>query len=159
MRFFRVILPLKVLVLFFFYVVIESYFLGNINYIQCSEVEYPPIEVVVEKPEVEEIPLEKITAYNAVTWQTQGDPNVSSCGPNIPNQIAVSRDLFFDENGHKHLCGTIVNVITDNGITFENMVIWDTMAPRFVLAADILMDRVDEAREFGVTSGVLQITN
>lgn len=125
----------------------------------------PIPEIVVYVAEVPEpepvsvIPLIRISAYNPVPRQTWGDPNVSSCGPNIENQIAVSRDLFFDEYGRKHLCGTLVTVITDRGEEFGNYIIWDTMNPRYTKTADIMLPHVNEAEAFafGITTGRLII--
>lgn len=128
------------------------------------EIPIPEVKVEITEPTVEEeeksgvtIPLVRISAYNPVPRQTDGDPNISSCGPNLERQIAVSRDLFFDEYGTKHLCGTPVTVITDRGETFENYVIWDTMNPRYTNTADILIPTPDEsaAFAFGVTPGIL----
>jgi hypothetical protein len=101
--------------------------------------------------------VDRISAYNPVPRQTQGDPNVSSCGPNLQNQIAVSRDLFFDSKGRKHLCGVRVTVVTDRGEVFEDYVIWDTMNARFKNTVDIMFPHTneDEAFEFGITSGVI----
>lgn len=118
---------------------------------------------VAEPPEPEPIyvviPLIRISAYNPVPRQTWGDHTISSCGPNIENQIAVSRDLFFDENGRKHLCGTVVTVITDRGEEFGNYIIWDTMNPRYTQTADIMLPHADEAQAFafGITTGQLII--
>jgi hypothetical protein len=108
-----------------------------------------------------EIPIQRISAYNPVPRQTDDDPNVSSCGPNRPNQIAVSRDMFFDDNGRKHLCGKIVTIFTDRGEVFRNYVIWDTMNPRYNNTIDIMIPSEDEslAFSFGVTSGVMVINN
>lgn len=116
------------------------------------EILEPPTVVVT-------IPLIRISAYNPVPGQTWGDPNVSSCGPNLEKQIAVSRDLFFDEHGKKHLCGVRVTVITDRGEEFQDYVIWDTMNPRYTNTADILIPEVDESKAFafGVTTGQLLI--
>lgn len=120
----------------------------------------PPTLEELEELDIENgIPLVRVSAYNAVPRQTQGDPNVSSCGPNRPNQIAVSRDLFFDEQGRKHLCGKTATVVTDRGEKFKEYVIWDTMAPRFTQTADILLPTLDEseAYAFGIATGILVI--
>jgi hypothetical protein len=124
------------------------------------EEEFVTIEIieeeVLEKPVIE-IPLNRVSAYNPVPRQTWGDPNVSSCGPNLERQIAVSRDLFFDEYGNKYLCGTVVTLITERGEVFDNYVIWDTMHPRYTNTADILIPTPDEslAFAFGVSRGTL----
>lgn len=121
----------------------------------------PDISVEIDhpKPAIKEIPLIRISAYNPVPRQTDGDPGVSSCGPNLERQIAVSRDLFFDEYGNKHLCGALVTVVTDRGEEFEEYIIWDTMHPRYTNTADILLPTEDEsiAFAFGVTRGQLII--
>jgi len=123
---------------------------------------YPSVELVVEiKVDVlTALPLTRVSFYNAVPRQTQGDANVSSCGPNLPKQVAVSRDLFFDENGRKHLCGTVVTVITDRGEVFKDYVIYDTMHPRYTNTADILLSTKDESVAFalGITTGLLIIS-
>jgi hypothetical protein len=119
-----------------------------------AEVPKPDVKVFFVEDTLE---LTRITAYNPVDWQTWGDPNVSSCGPNQEKQIALSRDLFFDENGRKHLCGKRITIITDRGEIFENYVIWDTMNPRFINTADIMFPEKDpsNALEFGVTAGII----
>lgn len=105
------------------------------------------------------IPLDRITAYNPVPRQTDGDPNVSSCGANQPKQIALSRDLFFNDDGQKHLCGVRATVITHDGHVFHNYVIWDTMNPVYSQTADVLFNTTDEsgAFQFGVRQGYLII--
>jgi hypothetical protein len=131
--------------------------------IPIPEVQVEVNEPVIEVRAIEEeksgvvIPLVRISAYNPVPRQTDGDPNISSCGPNLERQIAVSQDLFFDEYGIKHLCGTPVTVITDRGETFEDYVIWDTMNPRYTSTADILIPSTDEALaySFGISPGIL----
>jgi hypothetical protein len=125
--------------------------------VDLVEIPVPDVNVVVLNYET--LPVRRISAYNPVPRQTQGDPNVSSCGPNLERQIAVSRDLFFDEHGRKHLCGTRVTVVTDRGEVFSDYVIWDTMNPRFRNTVDIMLPHKneDEAFAFGVTSGVVYI--
>lgn len=120
-------------------------------------VQLPVPEVSVEILPYMEIDLRRISAYNPVARQTDGSPNISSCGPNLERQIAVSQDLFFDDNGRKHLCGVTVTVVTDRGEVFEDYVIWDTMNPRYTRTADILIPSTDEARafRFGITPGTL----
>jgi len=86
----------------------------------------PEINVTIIEDE-EIIDIQRISFYNPVVWQTDGDPSVSSCGPNVTNQIAVSQDLFFDDNGVKHLCGKTVTIVTHDGMVFDNYVIWDTI--------------------------------
>jgi hypothetical protein len=137
----------------------------NATSIVHSEIEVPEFSVYVSIPIPEPIininrnpfNITRISAYNPVPRQTQGNPNVSSCGPNLERQIAVSRDLFFDEQGRKHLCGTRVTVVTDRGEVFADYVIWDTMNPRFRNTVDIMLPHTNEAEAFafGVTSGVV----
>lgn len=114
-----------------------------------------PVMGVEVLPEV--LTLQRVSAYNAVPAQTEGDPNVSSCGPNLERQIALSRDLFFDEFGRKHLCGRRVTLITSRGEVFHDYVVWDTMAPRFTDTADILLEGTDpsNAFAFGITKATL----
>lgn len=140
-------------------------FLAYLHTTPETLVEIPTPLIVVDVAEIPEpepisvIPLIRISAYNPVPRQTDGDHTISSCGPNIENQIAVSRDLFFDEYGRKHLCGTVVTVITDRGEEFGNYIIWDTMNPRYTQTADIMLPHDDEslAFAFGVTTGQLII--
>jgi 3D (Asp-Asp-Asp) domain-containing protein len=122
------------------------------------DVPLPNVQVLIDYVTLE---VDRVTAYNPVPEQTWGDPNVSSCGPNVERQIAVSRDLFFDENGRKHLCGTRVTLITDRGEVFEDYVIWDTMNPRFTNTADIMFPETNpsNALNFGVTKGILIFHN
>lgn len=114
---------------------------------------------VQEKQEEEQLSIliERISAYNPVPRQTDSNPHVSSCGPNLEKQVAVSRDLFFDDNGRKHLCGKVVTIITDRGEIFENYVIWDTMSSRFSNTVDVMIPNQNEkeAFSFGVTTGTL----
>lgn len=111
------------------------------------------------------IPLRRVTAYNPLPSQTDADPHTSSCGPNRPDQIALSRDLFFDANGRKHLCGAKVKVIiyAPDGSVEDVMtrVVWDTMASRFTNTADIYLDHTDveEALVWGVKRGALLLSN
>jgi hypothetical protein len=104
--------------------------------------------------------LHRLTAYNAVAWQTNNRPFESSCGLNQPDQLAISRDLFFDDNGNKHLCGERVKLLIIDPVTREvtdvqERVIWDTMNGRFQQTGDVLLEDVAEARRFGVRQGLL----
>lgn len=103
-----------------------------------------------------QVELGRVTAYNAVPEQTTADPTMSSCGPTFPGQIALSRDLFFDEHGNKHLCGAEAVIVLDSGVVITGIVN-DTMAARWRLSADILMDSEPDALAFGVQAGVLSI--
>ena len=127
---------------------------------------FPPGSVDAELAQrgflnAEVVELERVTAYNPVPRQTWGDPNVSSCGPNLDNQIALSRDLFFAA-GVKHLCGQAVLLIsidpvTDEIVDVRETVVYDTMHPRFTLSADVFIPSTDEREAFawGVRRGVL----
>lgn len=154
----------KITIFLFVYSLFSFYFLvaHTPEVDNPTEIPLPALDIRIKEPEVgfvDKIPLSRISAYNPVPRQTWGDPNVSSCGPNLERQIAVSRDLFFDEYGNKHLCGTIVTVITDRGEEFAEYVIWDTMHPRYTNTADILLPTEDEfvAFAFGITTGMLFI--
>lgn len=99
--------------------------------------------------------VSRITFYNPVWWQTDSTPNASSCGPTVEKQIALSRDLFFDEHGNKYLCGVHVDIITKDGLILEDYVINDTMNARFTDTVDVMLpkDAVQEAFELGVKEG------
>lgn len=114
----------------------------------------PSIEIL----EYQMINLRRITAYNAVSSQTDASPDISSCGRNIKNQIAVSQDIFFDSYGRKHLCGVEAYLVLHSGETYK-VVIYDTMNVRYTESADLLLDDYQQARIFGVRSGYLLIPN
>lgn len=99
--------------------------------------------------------LHRVTAYNAVPWQTSSDPEISACGPTRPDQIALSQDLFFRKNGGNR-CGERVEIVLSSGKVIHG-VVWDTMNARYKMAADILMDSVHEAVQFGVKEAELRI--
>lgn len=92
--------------------------------------------------------LHRVSAYNAVSWQTNGDPGMSACGPTRPHQIALSQDLFFRKNGSNR-CGEHVEIALGDGQVIHG-VVWDTMNPRYHMAADVLMASVQQAIDFGV---------
>lgn len=117
----------------------------------APRVDIPTLEVSVNVKD--HLTFSRVTAYNAVPEQTDGDPSMSSCGPTVPGQIAVSRDLLFDHEGRKHMCGRTGTLVTEDGRRFEGVVINDTMAARFTNTADILMDDYHEAVAFGVQQG------
>lgn len=84
------------------------------------------------------------TYYWAVPSQTDDTPHIASCGPLTEagaregwHIVALSRDLFFREDGSKR-CGERVFVKLETGDTIWGIV-WDTMAPRFTLRVDILV--------------------
>ena len=116
-------------------------------------------KIIIEEKTIDVIHINRISFYNPVSWQTDSTPEVSSCGPNKINQVALSRDLFFNEQGEKYLCGTKVKIITDDGEVFNDYVIWDTMNPRFTNTVDIMLPHDDHEVAFdkGITSGVLII--
>ena len=112
------------------------------------------------------IRLNRLTAYNPVARQTDADPMVSSCGPNRPDQLALSRDLFFDTEGRKHLCGAKVMLFVVDPDTnlvegVQERVVWDTMHSRYEDTGDVYLDTQDEreAYEWGVKRGVVVLLN
>ena len=111
--------------------------------------------LTLSKAEAGPIPLNRITAYNAVAGQTDASPHISSCGPTLDNQIAVSQDLFFAGRA-KHLCGKRATIVTADGREFEG-VINDTMNRRYKSSADILFQNYGDAKQFGVSEGYLLI--
>ena len=107
------------------------------------------------------LPLERLTAYHAVPGQTDATPATASCGKSRPDQLALSRDYFFDSAGEKHLCGAEVMVLIIDPVTYtvlsaQERVVWDTMDERYEKTGDLLVraDRVD-AEEWGVKEGVV----
>lgn len=123
----------------------------------ASLVSLPTPDVIIEILPFKEIRLQRISAYNPVPRQTDASPDISSCGPNVERQVAISQDLFFDENGRKHLCGQRVTIVTDRGEVFEDYIIWDTMNVRYTNTVDVFLptENEDEAFAFGITKGVL----
>ncbi|MEY2342904.1 hypothetical protein AB4090_12445 [Acidithiobacillus sp. IBUN Pt1247-S3] len=99
--------------------------------------------------------LHRVTAYNAVSWQTSSDPDMSACGPTRPNQIALSQDLFVRRNGSTR-CGEHVDILLSSGQVIHG-VVWDMMNPRYHMAADILMNSIQRAVDFGVQRAELRI--
>jgi hypothetical protein len=80
------------------------------------------------------IPLGRVTYYHAVPEQTDADPETSACGPTMPRQIAVSRDLFRTVLP----CGTLVRLHVDGVGDLGVFTVWDTMATRWIATADVL---------------------
>lgn len=101
--------------------------------------------------------LRRVTAYNALPSQTNGNPGMSACGPTRPGQIALSPDLFLRRNGSNR-CGEKIDIILPSG-TIIHGVVWDTMSPRFHMAADILMGSVQQALDFGVRQARLRFVH
>lgn len=97
------------------------------------------------------IDLNRITYYQAVPEQTDSDPHISSCGPNIPNQVAVSRDLFRSTLD----CGDTVLVWSNQHGYLGEFIVWDTMHPRFSKTLDIL---TVNPYDWGKTAGYAVIT-
>jgi len=77
----------------------------------------------------------RVSYYNAVPEQTDDDPDTSACGPNLPNQVAVSRDLFRVEL----FCGDVLDVWVA-GEYEGRFVVWDTTHMRFRNTLDILTE-------------------
>ena len=154
--------------------VVEVFFLGVLGLMMVSIIASFGARDTLVEPEVVEVEvervvhlshpltairLERVSAYNAVPRQTDDDPSTASCGTTIPGTVALSRDLFFDSDGHKFRCGQVVSILTDRGELFSNLTVWDTTHSRFSLTADILWpnNNEGEAYEFGITGGWLII--
>lgn len=114
-----------------------------------------PSVIILE--DIKVIPIKRISVYNPVPRQTDGDPFTSSCGPNLQNQIAVSRDLFFNAAGKKHLCGVTATVVTKEGLVYSDYVVWDTLSARYNNTVDVMLPHDDEdlAMQIGITEGTL----
>jgi len=118
---------------------------------------YKPKKIIIKMPVLQfkkVAYLRRVSAYNAVPWQTKPDPYVSACGPNLPQgQIALSQNLFFKPDGGNR-CGQHVIIHLADGQTIRGIV-WDTMNARYYNAADILMPHINQAVNFGVHQGTL----
>lgn len=101
--------------------------------------------------------LTRVTAYNAVSSQTNSNPQMSACGFTRPDQIALSQDLFMRKKGGNR-CGEEIDIILRSGKVIHG-VVWDTMNPRYHMAADILMVSAHEAINFGVKTAHLRFVN
>jgi 3D (Asp-Asp-Asp) domain-containing protein len=101
---------------------------------------------------LQRLTLHRVTYYHAVPEQTDDDPFTSACGPNRPNQIAVSRDVFRTVLP----CGTRVRLDLDGVGYAGEFIVWDTMARRFTSAADILVE-TGHHPTWGRTTGTLTI--
>jgi len=131
------------------------FILGVVRYSDAAPVDLTIKATATVKPY---ILLSRITAYNPVSSQTDSSPDISSCGKNLPNQIALSQDLFF-KNGVKQ-CGLRVDVYNSHGkLIVKDAVVWDTMNKRYHHAADILMASDTQALQFGVQKGYLIISS
>lgn len=103
------------------------------------------------------IEVDRISSYNPVPSQTDADPWMSSCGPTMETQLALSQDLFFVDGVKAH-CGVkaTVYVQTGRGVERHELYVNDTMAPRFRNTVDLMVhDTVQEALAFGVRNGLL----
>jgi hypothetical protein len=96
-----------------------------------QQVPLPGVEVSLREHWV----FPRVSYYNAVPEQTDDDPFTSACGPNLPNQVAVSRDLFRKE---LH-CGDVLDVWV-GGEYHGRFVVWDTTHLRFRGTLDILTE-------------------
>jgi len=99
------------------------------------------------------IRVQRVSFYQAVPSQTDGDPEFSACGRTRQpwTQVAVSRDLFAELG-----CGTRVRLILDDGRVID-AVVWDTMAPRWRETVDVLVAPHEPAMAYGVRAGVLEV--
>lgn len=91
--------------------------------------------------------MARVTYYNPVPSQTDGDPFTSACGPNRGNQVAVSRELFRTTLD----CGDVVSVYVEDAPLGE-YVVWDTMHPRFSRTLDVM---TDTSFEWGKATGYI----
>ncbi|MEX0313818.1 MAG: 3D domain-containing protein [Allomuricauda sp.] len=86
-----------------------------------------------------------VSAYNSVSWQTQGDPNLAAWGDTLKpgmKSIAVSRDLL--KMGLKH--NTMVKIDTFS----DTFYVKDKMNKRWRNRIDLYMGLdVKKAREWG----------
>lgn len=113
-----------------------------------------PIEIQDPQPTAtikESIDLTRITYYQAVPNQTDEDPFTSSCGPNLANQVAVSRDLM----GTHVQCGDKVQVWSDTHGYIGEFTVWDVTNARFTKTLDILTEK---PYTWGKTAGHAVIT-
>ena len=105
--------------------------------------------------QVNSLSLQRISFYQATRAQTQGNPNIAACGPNLGPwiQVAVSRELFAQLG-----CGARVRIELDRsiaGLRWLEAVVYDTMNPRWQRTADILVGLREPALHYGVTTGRL----
>ena len=96
-----------------------------------------------------------VTYYHPVPWQTDSRPWEASCGrlSDAPGQVvALSRDLFFREDGSKR-CGEKVFIRLESGEVIFG-VVWDTMNARFKRRVDVLYPPGNRPT-WGKTKGLL----
>lgn len=118
----------------------------GVAFVQSQKVELPTPKPIASITPIIETP--RITYYQAVWWQTDSTPNVSSCGPNLEKQVAVSQDLM----GSVVDCGSVVQVWSDTLGFLGEYTVWDVTNKRFSSTVDIL---VEDAPSWGKTSGYL----
>jgi len=145
----------KVLTSVFLFSVATFLFL-NVSYSSQKDLNLVLLEV--PKPNVlvlDYVLVDRISFYNPVVRQTDSTPEQSSCGPTQSKQVALSRDLFFNDDGEKFLCGKKVTIYTERGEVFKDYVVNDTMNVRFEKTVDIMLshENENEAFELGITSG------
>lgn len=100
------------------------------------------------------INLQRLSHYTQSLDETDSTPNEFSCGylKNIPKNyhiIALSRDLFFDNQGRKKLCNKKAILLLPNNKILK-VIIFDTMHPRYTKTADLLVANKKIARKLGV---------
>ncbi|PKY10832.1 hypothetical protein B1757_07705 [Acidithiobacillus marinus] len=128
---------------------------GDQAYQQTATPDSPGDGALIARHQV--VYLRRVTAYNALPNQTNENPDMSACGPTRPGQIALSPDLFLRRNGSNR-CGEKIDIILPSG-TIIHGVVWDTMSPRYHMAADILMGSVQQALDFGVRQARLRFVH
>lgn len=99
--------------------------------------------------------VERISFYQAVPEQTNEEPHISACGPNLGPwiQVAVSRDLL-----PAFRCRSLIRIELDrpiNGIEWFDAIVYDTMHPRFRNTVDVMVNLWEPAMEYGVTTGTV----
>lgn len=87
-----------------------------------------------------------VSAYNSVSWQTQGNPNIAAWGDTLKpgmKAVAISRDLLALDITHN-------SMITIGSMT-DTFYVKDKMNRRWRNRIDIYMGKdVKKAREWGV---------
>ena len=115
-------------------------FLGALLVLSCAETTPPePANYVWYGEEV------TVSAYNSVSWQTDGDPNITAWGDTLKpglKAVAISRDLL--KLGLRH--NTLVKIDTFP----DTFLVKDKMNKRWRKRMDIYMGTdVNAAREWG----------